>query len=86
MIAVFAVCRIILRFVQFILWVLLIPFIILIMIIKMVISRLRFEHQLRRSGMDKEWAKKFSKRYTLRFEDIRYMIKFAKQKSADSIN
>ena len=36
--------------------------------------------------MDKEWAKKFSKRYTLSFEDIRYMIKFAKQKSADSIN
>ena len=82
MTAVLAVCRIILRFFQFILWLVLIPFIILIMCIRMVISRLKFKSQLKRSGMNDEWAKKLSKRYTLRFSDIAYMIRFAKRNKA----
>jgi len=77
---VFAVCRIILRFLQFILWVLLIPFIILIMCLRMIISRLKFKSQLKKSGMNKDWAHKLSKRYTLRFGDVRHMVRFAKKK------
>ena len=77
MASVFAVCRIILRFFQLILWLLLMPFIILITCMRMLISRLKFKSQLKRSGMSDEWAKKLSRRYTLRFSDISYMMRFA---------
>ena len=83
MAAVWAVCRIILRFFQLILFVVLLPFVILFMSLRMIRSRLKFMAQLRRSGMDEEWAKKLSKRYTLRFSDITYMIRFANKKRAE---
>ena len=83
MAAVLAVCRMILRFFQFILWLFLMPFIILIMCIRMAMSRLKFKSQLKRSGMNDEWAKKLSKRYSLRFSDIAYMIRFIKRNSAE---
>ena len=78
MAAVLAVCRMVLRFFQLILWVLLMPFIILVTCMRMIISRLIFKAQLKRNGMSEEWAKKLSRRYTLRFSDISYMMRFAK--------
>ena len=80
---VLAVCRMILLFFRFILWLVLIPFIILVTCIRMVISRLIFKAQLVKSGINKEWAKKLSKRYTLKFEDIRYMIRFSNRNRVD---
>lgn len=86
MAAVLAVCRIILRFFQFILWLVLLPFIIVIMCIRLIISRLKFKTQLKRSGMNGEWATKLSKRYTLRFSDIAYMIRFARRNKVKETN
>ena len=80
---VLTVCRLILLFIKLIIWIVLLPFIIAITCIRMVISRLRFKSQLIKSGVPEEWAKKLSKRYTLRFEDLRYMIRMAKKNNIE---
>ena len=80
---VLTVCRLILLFIKLIIWIVLLPFIIAITCIRMVISRLKFKSQLIKSGVPEEWAKKLSKRYTLKFEDVRYMIRMAKKNNIE---
>lgn len=80
---VLTVCRLILLFIKLIIWIVLLPFIIAITCIRMVISRFKFKSQLIKSGVPEEWAKKLSKRYTLRFEDVRYMMRMAKKNNIE---
>ena len=80
---VLTVCRLILLFFKLIMWIVFLPFIIAVTYIRMAISRLKFKSQLIKSGVPEEWAKKLSKRYTLRFEDVRYMMRMAKKNKVE---
>ncbi len=77
--AVWAVIRIIYYVLKLIIWILLIPLILIIWIIRIIINRLKFRSQLKKSGISKEWAKKLSARYNLRFSDYIYLIKLSKE-------
>lgn len=52
----------------------------------MVINRLKFRHQLIKSGISKEWADKLSRRYSIRVKDISEMIKISKNKNIQIFN
>jgi hypothetical protein len=62
-----------------IIWILLLPFIVIVWSIRIIISRLKFKNQLKKSGVPKKWAKKLSGRYSLRFRDVIDIIKLSKE-------